>query len=178
MSVNWEELRQKLPAEKTPDQKAQRMKLFDSMDGNGTGKLSLAEIDKGVRDVLQLDEVFDAKPVIMRAYQAARAVGNKRGRCEDDDYVERAEFRLLLVYLRQFFELNIMFSSVDTTDDRRISLDEFRAAVPKLSEWGVEVSDPEAAFREIDTNDGGMVLFVEFVDWAMKKQLDLEEDDD
>ena len=38
------------------------------MDVNGNGYLSLAEVDKGLRDVLALDEVFDCKPAIMRAF--------------------------------------------------------------------------------------------------------------
>ena len=39
------------------------------MDVNGNTYLSLAELDKGVRDVLQLNpEVFNAKPAIMRAF--------------------------------------------------------------------------------------------------------------
>lgn len=35
---------------------------------NGNGYLSLAEIDKGIRDVLELPELFQLKPVIIRAY--------------------------------------------------------------------------------------------------------------
>ena len=35
---------------------------------NGNGYLSLAEIDKGIRDTLKSDALFDAKPAIMRAF--------------------------------------------------------------------------------------------------------------
>ena len=38
------------------------------MDMNGNGYLSLAEIDKGIRDAIQSDQLFDAKPAIMRAF--------------------------------------------------------------------------------------------------------------
>lgn len=37
-------------------------------DGNSNGILSLAEVDKGVRDILMLPELFDLKPVIIRAF--------------------------------------------------------------------------------------------------------------
>jgi len=47
-------------------------------------------------------------------------------------------------------------------------------ALPDLRSWGVSVDDPEAAFREIDQDGGGMVLFDEFADWALRKALDLE----
>ena len=42
--------------------------MWNYMDMNGNGYLSLAEIDKGMRDVLQSDMLFDAKPAIMRAF--------------------------------------------------------------------------------------------------------------
>ncbi len=35
-----------------------------------------------------------------------------------------------------------------------------------------------AAFNQIDTNHGGIILFDEFSAWAIKKNLDLEDDDD
>jgi len=38
------------------------------MDMNGNGYISLAEIDKGLRDILRVDHIFDCKPAIMRAY--------------------------------------------------------------------------------------------------------------
>jgi hypothetical protein len=40
------------------------------------------------------------------------------------------------------------------------------------------VDDPEAEFKAIDKNGGGQLLFDEFAEWALKKQLDLEDDDD
>ena len=33
-------------------------------------------------------------------------------------------------------------------------------------------------FKEIDTNNGGMILFIEFCDWAIKRNLDIDTDDD
>jgi len=38
------------------------------MDLNGNGILSLAEVDKGMRDVIKLPILFDLKPVLMRAF--------------------------------------------------------------------------------------------------------------
>jgi hypothetical protein len=69
--------------------------------------LSLAEVDKAVRDELQVEaaqSLFSSKPVLMRAFQAAKGVGKARSKLSDD-YVEASEFRLLLVYLRQYFEV-------------------------------------------------------------------------
>lgn len=38
--------------------------------------------------------------------------------------------------------------------------------------------DAARSFREIDTNRGGIVLFDEFADWALRKGLDLDDDDE
>ncbi len=45
---------------------------------NGNGYLSLAEIDKGITDVVQLPVLFAAKPVLMRAYMAAKAISKAK----------------------------------------------------------------------------------------------------
>eukprot|EP00947_MAST-08B_sp_MAST-8B-sp1_P000300 g300.t1 len=172
----WHSLADKLPVGKDPAERKQRMAMFDLFDPNGNGYLSLAEVDKGIRDVLQCEEMFDAKPAIMRAFQAAKDARKTKSKL-GADFVERIEFRLLLIYLRRYFELYVMFDVLNG-DDRRIDEAEFVAAVPKLAGWGVEVSDPAAEFKAIDTNGGGQVLFDEFSAWALRRGLDLEADDE
>jgi Ca2+-binding EF-hand superfamily protein len=177
--IDWDSIREKLPTEKTPEQKAKRSELFDQFDPNGNGFLSLAEVHKGCRDVLGLYEIFECKKVIMRAFQAAKGVNNAKSKSElGKDFIERCEFRLILVYLRQYFEAWQMFEGVDSGSDRRVNLEEFKAAIPKIEAWGFKVEDPEAEFAIIDANGGGQLLFDEFADWAIKKGLDLEDDDD
>merc|ERR1712146_242386 len=38
---------------------------------------------------------------------------------------------------------------------------------------GLKIDNPEAEFKAIDKNGGGIILFDEFADWALRKQLDL-----
>jgi len=71
-----------------------------------------------------------------------------------------------------------MFLQLDKSGDRRLGLNEFTQALPTLARWGIKITDAQASFKEIDTNGGGIVLFDEFVDWAMDKNLDLEDDDE
>jgi len=71
-----------------------------------------------------------------------------------------------------------MFLQLDTSGDHRLGLNEFSQAIPTLARWGITITDPRASFNEIDTNGGGIVLFDEFVDWALNKNLDLEDDDE
>jgi Ca2+-binding EF-hand superfamily protein len=182
MTVDWEKIRNKLPTDRTAEQKAKRNKLFAGFDPNGNGYLSLAEVDKGCKDVLDLPEIYENKSVMMRAFQAAKVVNNARPRERKsdlgDDYIERSEFRLLLIYLRNYFEVWQMFDRIDSGDDRRINLDEFKTAVSMIEGWGVKIENAEETFDEIDGNDGGQILFDEFADWVIKKGLDLGDDDD
>jgi hypothetical protein len=58
--------------------------MFIAFDPNANGYLSLAEVDKGVRDVLECEELFDAKPAIMRAFQAAKIAAPAKCKHSDD----------------------------------------------------------------------------------------------
>lgn len=71
-----------------------------------------------------------------------------------------------------------MFKKMDTSGDDKISIEEFKAAVPIMKRWGVLVTDPEAEFKKIDVNNGGTLLFDEFSHYCITKSLDLEDDDD
>jgi Ca2+-binding EF-hand superfamily protein len=180
MAADWKKIHDKLPTEKTPEGRAKRLELFKLFDPNGNGYLSLAEVDKGMHDIIQLHEIFDCKPVMMRAFQAAKTANVKRSKpgTHGADYIDRTEFRVLFVYLRQYYELWVMFHEIDKNFDRRVSLDEFKKAVPKLKTWGVNITDPVKTFKEIDRDGGGMILFDEFAHWALLKGLDLPDDDD
>ena len=89
------------------------------------------------------------------------------------------EFRIFLVYLRQFFEYWIMFEKVDNSGDHKISLEEFKKAIPQMKNWGVEISESNAEkeFKSINKNGEGNISFEEFCSFAINKSLELEEDD-
>jgi len=86
--LDYDNIRKVLCVEKTEEALEKRSKMFKDFDPNGNGFLSLAEIDKGVRDVLHIQDLFQTKQVIMRAYQAARKTVNNRNKVSGD-YVER-----------------------------------------------------------------------------------------
>jgi len=45
-----------------------------------------------------------------------------------------------------------------------------------IEKWVGPVEDMDAEFENIDKNGGGQILFSEFVDWALEKDLDIEDD--
>ncbi|KAL1495286.1 hypothetical protein AB1Y20_017146 [Prymnesium parvum] len=157
-----------------PEDRRARWALFDSFDPNGNGHLSLAEVDRGLLVALVRTADDEAmlrrcRPALMRAFEAAKGGSGVGG--VSADFIERREFRLLLLYLQRYMELLALFDMIDAGDDRRVDLDEFTAAVPRLAEWGVHVHDAEALFAQIDANGGGQVLFDEFAHWALSAGL-------
>ena len=176
-NYDWDSLLSSLPIKKTAEDRKKRRELWNQMDINGNNYISLAEFDKGLRDVLKLPDIFKLKKVSLRAFQAAKTAVKSSSKY-GDDYVGWLEFRIILVYLRQYFEYYVMFCRIDTSDDFKINLEEFKKAVPTLNKWGVKIDDPVKEFNKIDTNHGGAILFDEFCSYAIKKNLDLEDDDD
>lgn len=72
-----------------------------------------------------------------------------------------------------------MFDAIDSDDDRRITEKELGASLGELQKWGLkDATDASKIFKEIDADGGGKVLFDEFAHWAIKQNLDLEDDDD
>ena len=175
-NFDWDKLLKSLPIQKTEEDRKKRKVIWDQIDMNGNGYVSLAEFDRGVRDVLNLPQIFSLKKVLMRAYQAAK--DKIKGKAKySKDYVEWLEFRILLVYLRQYFEYYAMFCRIDTSDDFKVDLKEFKKAEPTLKKWGVNISDSNAEFKKLDRNNSGSIMFDEFCQFAIQKNLDLEDDD-
>ncbi len=176
-NFDWDGFLNSLPIKKTAEDRAKRKKMWDAIDMNKNGYVSLAEFDRGVRDVLNLPHIFTLKKVLMRAFQASKEKIKAKSK-HSKDYVEWLEFRILLVYLRQYFEYYVMFCRIDTSDDFKVNLSEFKKAMPTLEKWGIKISNPEAEFKKIDNNNSGSIMFDEFCEYAIKKNLDLEDDDD
>merc|ERR1711988_1483177 len=135
--------------------------LWDLMDFNDNQIVSLAEIDKCVVERYPL---LNNKPALMRAYKQTCLKEGGDG----DAWVEPKEFPQLLVNLFYFNKLFQVFEQVDTDDDRRMDEKEFIAGLGKL---GMNLPDDEAKaeFDEMDSNDGGIVLFDEFCVWYTKQ---------
>ena len=174
--IDWDALSAKLPTERTEVAKAKRQELFRACDPNGNGYLSLAEVDKGLTDagLTGADHPVLNKKVILRAFQASKGVHASGGAGgTGTDYIEACEFRLLLVYLQKYLAIWQIFAAMDDSKDYRITLDEFQIAITKIPT--LDVQDPQAAFAEIDTNKGGMILFDEFAEWVLNKELALQD---
>uniref|UniRef100_A0A7S2UYA6 EF-hand domain-containing protein n=1 Tax=Fibrocapsa japonica TaxID=94617 RepID=A0A7S2UYA6_9STRA len=145
------------------DKREVLMSIWNVLDFNGNGKVSLAEIDRMVvmfQDMDCYDNFFKGmnnKPALMRAYKATITGEQSDG----DDWVSKREFPILLRNLYMFNRLWRIFDEIDTGDDRRIDLNEFKAGMAKLGNF-LEEENAATEFAKIDTNGGGQVLFDEF----------------
>merc|ERR1711962_1133340 len=160
-TIDWEAINAKLPYERKDEQKAKRREIFDKFDVNSNGYLSLAKVDKAVRDVLKSDDLFDCKDAVNASFHYAKKASPGES-IHGDDYLEFREFRLFFQTLRQYFEYFQAFSRIDTGDDSRVSKEEFCSDASKaaMAKWMKEVpEDLEAEFDKIDENSGGQILF-------------------
>ena len=98
--------------------------------------------------------------------------------------MSRAEFRTLLVHLKQYYEIYIMFNEIDvgakgehigTSGDRTIAKKEFVGAARQFAEWGYAMGDAAAEFASLDNDGSGALRFDEFAAWARRKRLHLPE---
>merc|ERR1711953_1393840 len=177
MSVPWDTINTRLPFQRNKKAYGKRKSLWEQFDVNGNGFLSLAEVTKGIRDVIAVDELFDAIPAINRSFHHVKNV-SKTPNEHGPNFIEFREFRLFLQTLRQYFEYYQAFDRLDSGDDRRVDKEEFTSEKMKstLEKWVGPIEDLEAEFAKIDKNGGGQILFGEFVDWALEKDLDVEDD--
>jgi len=172
--IDFKKFSSSLPVGKDEASSEKRKEMFESMDLSGNGQLSLAEIDLGILNFVG-EECFIMKPAIKAAYRTSRGSIPTDDEMKDS-YVEKKEFRTLLLNVRRYIELYAAFDAIDDGDDGRINFEEFSTSLKMLEEWGVTVENPKEEFDTIDSNDGGQILFNEFCQWAMKKGLDYDSD--
>jgi hypothetical protein len=141
----------------------------------------------------QADDIWKCyRPSYIRAFNDAKDIGKDKAikgiKATEDDYVNKSEFRLLNAYLCIYATMFDAFSLVDgkqgaaataggntdAEDDRRISKEEWAGSFEKVKAYGFvglsQVTDPEAAFKEMDADGKGMVLLGEWCRWIEQKE--------
>ena len=149
-----------LPLGDDSEAKELRRQLFDVMDMSGSGRLSLAELTRGVREVLQLDDVFgECKHAVMSCFRVG-ALGN------DDDRVSRRTFRDCLLHLQTYIDLYALFHSLTVGDT--VTVQAFCSATNYLRSQRIPVSScPEIDFANV-TGDNDVMSFSEFAGWVVE----------
>eukprot|EP00759_Apiculatamorpha_spiralis_P020182 PhF_6_TR25661/c0_g1_i1/m.36132 len=166
-SVTDEPKKPKLSEDDVPDlpypTEADMKKLFQRLDDNNSGSLSLAELDKAV---VSLWPKLNNKPAIMRAYKL----------CDEDNsgWITFVEFPKFLKYLVVYNRLWLKFKRINTAGDRRVTFEELKAGSKYLGLGAIKEKELREIFDSIDTNGGGYILFDEFCMWMGKRIGDAE----
>mmetsp|Transcript_8541 Transcript_8541/g.11274 ORF Transcript_8541/g.11274 Transcript_8541/m.11274 type:complete len:425 (+) Transcript_8541:183-1457(+) len=129
--------------------------LFNSIDGNGDGQISMKEVEKAI---LQRKTEFKLKPaVVMQAFEKADANG--------DGYIGKDEFFMFMRFITYFQNLWEVFALMDTNGDRQLSKDEFKNAAAILN-----LENPDQVWEEMDTFHDSYIVFDEFCMWMADKK--------
>ncbi len=68
ISITWKSVYERIPLEDTPEAEERRSKLFEKFDVDIKGRLTLEQLDAGIRKELNLDGAIRTKPIIMKAF--------------------------------------------------------------------------------------------------------------
>lgn len=164
--MKWETVKIALPVTLSPKDKARRVELWKKFNHRGAKHIALAEVDRACLKALGCEALFNAKPVIAKAFNYAREI-NPEG---SSDKLDFSEFRLLLCYLKGLFEIYQVFQKADASKDMMLTLPELQGAKDALNSVGVKVEDPGALFDKLKGTDE-QVSFHEFSDWAIRQNM-------
>ena len=134
-------------------------KLFNSYDMNGNGIMSLAELDRMVKQ----NDLFES-------YRGAKATNLAYKRADDkskkgkinEGYIDKKEFREFLRLLVIYKDAYEYFFKSDLDHDGSITLDELKKGA---AQFDMTEEEAEKIFGEIDADGGGKVRFEELCDW-------------
>lgn len=174
---DWKDINAKIPVKKTVEERKKRLELWNKINKYGNGYVSFKRLSFQLTNYLELPEVVRQKEPMKLAFEAACDKYSKYGLKKEDGLIEWMEFRIFLVYLRQYFEYWAMFESIDVSGDKKITVAEFKKALPLMENWGIKIKDPESEFKSIDSNKSGDITFDEFCTYAIRKSLELDQDD-
>lgn len=120
---------------------------------SGDAMLSLEQVED-LLEQLSKGEV-NVRPALMRGFRTANAV---------DGWLPERELEMLVEFVNHFNLLWDRYDEIDTSGDRRVTLDEFKRGchIAGLPLAGAEAS---AAFASIDMEGRGRVLFDDFCTW-------------
>jgi Ca2+-binding EF-hand superfamily protein len=149
------------PTLRLPD-KQTRQHLFNRIDTNGTGRVSLAEIDKAVAEGILGQALglvdLDNKPALMRAFMAADTTR--------DNFVQQGpDFSRLLFYIVYFNTRWRLFEEFQSSHDRQMDVTDFAAGCAKI---GMRLTPEElhSEFATCDTDGCGVILFDDWCSWC------------
>ena len=174
----WQNVADILPAEGM-----ERQALYNRIGTRDDYTMSVSDMAWGLLNLIERlstlpsDTVAQlAKPAIMRAFQAARELGEMLNDTKigawplEDDRVTLAEFHVLVVYLKLYCELLDHLDIIDTQqEDLHVTPADFERAMGKMNDWGAPVDNWVREFKRLEAQGRGVVSFDHFSGWALRR---------
>lgn len=174
--VNWAAVDSRLPTGSDEKSRKARRALFEKLDWNHNGSLSLTEAQSSVPALLAAPRGFrrsasaappmvpltDLKPAINGAFRAAQVL---LPQTEGSATLTPHAFHAFLVSFRYYLELHVLFEDVDQSNDGMVGYRECMKAVTLLNDFGIEARDIKAKFPKRDHSSD--IRFDDFVAWIL-----------
>jgi hypothetical protein len=157
-SYDLASLAAKLPTGRDAESKKARRSIFRRIDVSGHGVLSLSDARTALARAVGIDHFAEAQPALERAFLAARDASKCRS-----EGLEPDGFYLMLVYMRQYFELFAAFHGRDAAFNGQLSVSDYKQGLDLLAKYGTHLpyAEVEAAFEAIDVAGSGSIAFGE-----------------
>lgn len=138
---------------------ADRQKMWQRIDANGSGSVDLAEAETLVHDLVKTG----VWPTWINDEQSMKRAFEKtlQDSIDGGDSVDVKEFHDLLLNIFWFGKIHEVFVDVDTQNDMEVDLQEFQDGLRKLG-LQMNQAEMEREFRSIDKNANNVVEFAEF----------------
>lgn len=172
VEVDWATVNAQLPVGHDPESKARRDRLYNRLDSDGTGILSLATIQQCFCEVLQRGGISQPRPVIEHGFYTARDVVEPVAQFRKDQ-IDKHQFHVLLRYLKCYVELWEFWDRISTAEDHRVGLHEFVAMQPIFHRWGFQNLSvgtrevPAVLQQKMDSASDGRMPFLECADFCL-----------
>ncbi len=138
-NFDWKGLIENIPSEK--DKLEKRYILFKKINKSERNYISTKKLKNNFIQYFNLpDEVIKKDPISL-ASQAAIYKYNRYP--ENDTVLQWSEFRIFLLYLKQYFTYWKFFFDKKKSVEESLSLEEFKEIIPLIKNFGVEFKEDE-----------------------------------
>ena len=175
----WEEMLSKIPTELTEDGKEKRFDLWIELNNNEKyNYISYKRLHYNLTTKLDIPNIIRKKNPIELAYKVACDRYHNRNSANMINYsiFGWREFRIFLVYLKEYFEYWCHFKYLENNGEHTITLEDFKKALSLMKKFNCDINENkiEKEFNNIDKGKGS-ISFDEFCKEIIQKSINNDE---
>ena len=166
--VAWEGFAAGLPAGTSEEESLQRETLWQQIDSNSNGYISVSDLEKALK---RLQSGSKQAPNLSFALQTAKEEVSKCSRLGPQFIEYGGEFDLVLLCVAHFWALCGLYMCGEGTSPEDLLLDseDLEMAHPLLTAWGLPTTRPiDEQMRSVPRETNGAARFDQFALWVMR----------